>query len=169
MRGTVRFAWLEANPAKGFAAGVSLHSHTSHSREGLGDLPRWVSGVPILAWELRRLVRLYACRYGALPDFSAAYWTPPLRSAAAIDLEREAISSSLGLPAFVSLTDHDTIAAGLEAADFRTVQFPSSGRSRFARPTSISASTICRRRRRGESWRASPRTPHGRATTGCRN
>jgi len=56
-------------------------------------------------------VRLCACRYGALPDFSAAYWTPPLRSAEAIDLERVAISSSLGLPAFVSLTDHDTARA----------------------------------------------------------
>jgi len=121
MRGTVRFAWREADPAKGFAAGVSLHSHTSHSRECLADLPRWVSGVPIVSWELRRLARRYACRYGALPDFSAAYWTPPLRSAQAIDLEREAISDSLDLPAFVSVTDHDTIAAGLEAADSRTV------------------------------------------------
>src|SRR5215203_1287948 len=36
--------------------------------------------------------------YGALPDFSTAYWTPPLRSAEAVDLERKAIAVSLDLP-----------------------------------------------------------------------
>jgi hypothetical protein len=110
-RSSLRFAWREPDPARGFASGVSLHSHTCHSRECLAALPRWLSGVPLVSWELHRLMRQYALRHGVPPDLSGAFWTPPMSALAAHDLERRAIVDTLGLPALVSLTDHDTIAA----------------------------------------------------------
>lgn len=63
---------------------------------------------------LERLTRRYEARTGKRPDFSAAYWTPPLPARDAFELERNEIEDGLGLHGIVSLTDHDTIAAGCE-------------------------------------------------------
>ena len=114
MRRTVRFFWQDGDATSGFRAGVSLHSHTNHSRESLGFLPRWVSDVPLISWELARQTCRYQTRHGRPPDFASAYWTSPLSSVEAFDLERTAIENDLALHGIVSLTDHDTIDAGLE-------------------------------------------------------
>lgn len=83
-----------------------------HSREGLGFVPRYVRRVPLLYWEFERQKRRYEAAHGQPPDFSAAYWTPPLSGLEAFEVEREQIEDGLGLKAAVSLTDHDNIEAG---------------------------------------------------------
>jgi hypothetical protein len=89
-----------------------LHSHTEHSQERLGALPRYLQAMPIISrftqWEIER----YEARTGKPPDFSRAYWRGPLSARAAYDLEHSQIER-LGLAAIVSLTDHDNIEAGL--------------------------------------------------------
>jgi membrane-associated phospholipid phosphatase len=112
--GTLRFAWRERHPLAGFSTGVSLHGHTRHSRESLAALPQWVSGVPIAEWELARLMRRYAARHGMPADLSTAYWTPPLSSLEAFELERSALERTWDVRGLVSLTDHDTVAAPSE-------------------------------------------------------
>jgi uncharacterized protein YjiS (DUF1127 family) len=98
----------------GFHCGVSLHSHTMHSREYLDRLPGYISRIPvasyIIEWEIGRL-HLYT---GRIVDFRKIYWTPPLSPREAMNLEARQIEQSIGLPALVSLSDHDTIEAGLQ-------------------------------------------------------
>ena len=93
--------------------GVPLHSHTMHSREFLGRLPGYIRKAPIasffIGWEIGR-VHLYM---GRALDFSKFYWTPPLSAREAHELESQQIENLLGLPALISLTDHDTVEAGL--------------------------------------------------------
>jgi hypothetical protein len=77
-----------------------------HSQECLSFLPRHLHLVPGLSQiagyyeNVRRI------------DFARAWWTPPLSPASAWALEREQIAR-LGLRPLVSLTDHDSIEAGL--------------------------------------------------------
>jgi hypothetical protein len=101
------------DPAKSYQAGVSLHSHTMHSKEYLGRLPSYIAKVPlghfILEREIGRL-HLYEKR---IFDFDTFYWTPPLSPREAYELERRQIREQLKLPAIVSLSDHDNIEAGL--------------------------------------------------------
>ena len=55
-----------------------------------------------------------ACQRHPAPavDFARAFWTPPLAPACALSLERKQIADR-GLAPIVSLTDHDSIEAGL--------------------------------------------------------
>jgi hypothetical protein len=95
-----------------FCAGVSLHSHTDFSREELSGLPRQLERMPVLSHFLHREMELYRARTGRAVDFSRAFWRGPLDPRSAHDLERKQIEV-LGLPAIVSLTDHDNMDAGL--------------------------------------------------------
>ncbi len=115
-RRTVEFLWQEPGSIRdnGFRTGVSLHSHTMYSREGLTFVPRYARRVPLLAWEFGRLERRYEAWNGKAFDFSAAYWTPPLPSREAYEIERSQIENDHGLSAIVSLTDHDNIEAGCQ-------------------------------------------------------
>lgn len=101
----VQFLWLDPAATRSFRTGVCLHGHTVHSQECLSFLPRYLRAVPVVS----QVVRLYQ-RAGV--DFSRAYWTPPLSPAAALSIEREQIGN-LDLQPLVSLTDHDSIEAGL--------------------------------------------------------
>ncbi len=85
-----------------------------HSHEWLTFVPRYAGKVPLLSWEFERQRQRYETFHGAAPDFSAAYWTPPLSSSEAFNVERLQIEDSLGLSAHVSLTDHDNIDAGCQ-------------------------------------------------------
>lgn len=102
----------ERSVTRAFRSGVSLHSHTEHSRERLGILPRYLERMPVVSkftrWEIDR----HRARTGEAPDFSRAFWRGPVTARAAYDLERAQIEH-LGLAAMVSLTDHDNIDAGL--------------------------------------------------------
>jgi hypothetical protein len=97
--------WRDRAALRRFRAGASLHSHTHHSWESL----RWLAGRRVLSrlvgWEHRR-------RTGEKFDPSRAFWRPPLDPLEALRLETRQVHG-LGLPALVSLTDHDDIESGL--------------------------------------------------------
>ncbi|NYF78307.1 hypothetical protein [Granulicella arctica] len=110
---SVSYLWREQDAAKGFAAGVSLHSHTNQSRETLDFIADLTTGKKmlqgIMQWAEDRCVRTTGIR----PDYRSSYWTPPLTPRLAFDLERSQIEQKTELPALVSITDHDDIKAPL--------------------------------------------------------
>jgi hypothetical protein len=108
---SVSYLWREPEAAKGFATGVSLHSHTNQSKETLDFISElskdWSVLQPVMRWAERRCRRLT----GIDPDYARSYWTPPLTPSLAFDLERRQIEEKLQLPGLVSITDHDDIQA----------------------------------------------------------
>ncbi|MCW5965051.1 MAG: hypothetical protein KIT83_13510 [Bryobacterales bacterium] len=105
------FAWSADKAWKGQRAGVSLHSHTSISRESIGILFEHGARNPLVCWVLDREKARYQRRFGKPLDFERAYWTSPVTPHEAYSLEAKQIEVTLGLPALVSLTDHDEIEA----------------------------------------------------------
>jgi len=106
-----RYLWKSPNVTSGFRTAVSLHSHTQHSKEALSFVPRYAHRVPVLTELVRRQEEKYDRMMGKPVDYSKAWWTPPLPSREAFDVERKQIHGKLGLQAMVSLTDHDDIEA----------------------------------------------------------
>lgn len=96
-----------------FHTGVSLHSHTMHSKEFLDRLPGYIQKVPIGAYILEREIGRLHLYTGRIFDFKKIYWTPPLSPREAYELESSQIRNDLGLKPIVSLSDHDSIEAGL--------------------------------------------------------
>lgn len=96
-----------------FSTAISLHSHTQHSRECLEYLPLQAEKIPVIGGIVRRELRGYANGNGKELDFRKAWWTPPVSASQVYESEQKQIEE-LGLRAFVSITDHDSIAAGLE-------------------------------------------------------
>ncbi len=90
----LQFFWRDAFPPKEFRSGVSLHSHTMYSQESLDVVPGWI-----------------VKHYGL--DLRNGFWTPPLTARQAYRLEQKQIEAQFGIPALVSLTDHDNIRAGM--------------------------------------------------------
>src|SRR5215469_10552667 len=84
---SVHLQWHEESAARGYTTGVSLHSHTLHSREGLDFIPRVFRRVAvareILEWAEARHQR----ETGRPIPFERAFWRPPLHPRAAHDLE----------------------------------------------------------------------------------
>ncbi len=113
-KGSIRFLWRDITAGEGFKSGVSLHSHTMHSRENLSFVPHYALRIPLLCREFSRQHNKYRAATGRDFDFSQSYWTPPLSSHRAWDLERSQIERCLNLQALVSLTDHDSIEAGCQ-------------------------------------------------------
>ena len=110
---SISYMWREPNASKGFTTGVSLHSHTSQSKETLDFIAELSNDVPMLrsvmSWFEARSIRTSGIR----PDYARSYWTPPLTPRLAFDLERNQIENLLQLPGLVSLSDHDSIQAPL--------------------------------------------------------
>ena len=110
---SVSYLWREPAAAKGFATGVSLHSHTSQSRETLDFIAELSTDFrllqPIMRWAEARSARCSGIR----PNYANSYWTPPLTPRLAFDLERSQIEEQLNLPGLVSISDHDDISAPL--------------------------------------------------------
>jgi hypothetical protein len=94
-----------------FCTGVSLHSHTMHSKEYLGRLPTYIAKFPIGSYIIEREIGRLHLYHGRIFDFNKLFWTPPLSPREAEELERVQIEK-LGLTPLVSLTDHDNIEAG---------------------------------------------------------
>jgi len=91
--------------------GVSLHSHTLHSRESLDFIYRAAHHSAMLRAVLRRGERRFRELHGgAHLDLTRGWWTPPLAPLDALQVEQRQIHA-LGLDALVSLTDHDDIEA----------------------------------------------------------
>jgi hypothetical protein len=103
--------WKHPQVARTYRTGVSLHSHTNRSKEGLYFILKFAARHPFLrkalASEEKRAVKEKAIAI----DFHKAYWTPPLPPLAAFELEKNQIERVLGLAGMVSLTDHDNIEA----------------------------------------------------------
>lgn len=98
--------------------GVSLHCHTEHSKEMLDFVPHYAEKLPIIAQFWHKEREKYVEKEGKAPDFSTAYWSPPLTAHGVYQIEQQQINGA-GLASIVSLTDHDSIDANLQlhAAD----------------------------------------------------
>lgn len=111
MQRKVTCLWKEPGAAKGYRTGVSLHSHTNHSKEGLYFIAEYAAR----HWLLRNLLAAQERKAQDLSaikvDFWKGYWLPPLPPLAAFELEKNQIEQNLGLESMVSITDHDNIEA----------------------------------------------------------
>jgi hypothetical protein len=109
---TVFYSWRNTQVTKDFRSGVSLHSHTSQSRETLKFLAVLGSRFRFMRQLMDRLERRAEANHGTRVDYGLSYWTPPASPKLALSLEGGQIEN-LGLAPIVSLTDHDTIQASL--------------------------------------------------------
>src|SRR5215203_1640670 len=93
--------------------GVSLHCHTEYSKEMLDFIPHYAEKLPIISffWKMER--DKYLKKEGKDIDFSSAYWSPPMTPHDVYRIEKEQINK-VGLDAFVSISDHDSIAGTLQ-------------------------------------------------------
>jgi len=92
---------------------ASLHCHTHFSKEMLSFIPFYASQTPILAGYFEQAMKRYRQIHQREMDFGQAYWTPPVTPQQVIQEEARQIEELLGVPALVSITDHDEIEAGL--------------------------------------------------------
>ena len=111
MDNKVFYHWNEPESVHQYRTGVSLHSHTNHSQEGLEFIPRLSQRIPFAHWALTQKISKCSTSTGIKVDLDNAYWTPPLTARMAYDLEAGQITEKLRLSPLVSLTDHDTIEA----------------------------------------------------------
>ena len=108
------FHWQEKRFHLRFHTGVSLHSHTLHSRESMSFIGHATANTPWLSGAIRKQAEKYRALKGREVDLSRAWWTPPLSALHAWQVERSQIERSLGIRGYVSITDHDNIDAGLQ-------------------------------------------------------
>jgi hypothetical protein len=107
----ISYLWKNPDAAHDFTTGVSLHSHTNHSRETLDFVVKVLSSEGLIGRLFRRLERIHARHAVVKLDYKRAWWAPPLTPRLAFDLERRQIENKLQRAALVSITDHDTIEA----------------------------------------------------------
>jgi hypothetical protein len=117
------YLWRNPGAADGFACGVSLHSHTTHSKENLEFIPQYARKSRFLGKVMDIAEWQYRSRAHREMDFSRAYWTPPLSPRMAMDLETRQIREKLSLPGIVSLTDHDNCEAGIEVDGIASIEW----------------------------------------------
>lgn len=98
---------------RGFRAAASLHCHTSFSKELLTFIPHYAAMIPIVSKLFKTEMERYLTLHDRTIDFAKAYWTPPVSPRQVLEMETLNIESRLGLPAFVSITDHDDIEASM--------------------------------------------------------
>jgi predicted metal-dependent phosphoesterase TrpH len=88
---------------------MSLHNHSNCSKETLDFVPGIARRIPLVATLFEAGLAKYLRENGRPLDFDEAFWRPPLEPAAVVESERAAIEATLGRPALVAVTDHDTI------------------------------------------------------------
>jgi hypothetical protein len=110
MTQTIHLAWEPLTWQERFRTGVSLHSHTLHSRESLSFLDSVARSSTLLSAVLSSARRRYRKAKGHDLDLNRGWWTPPLAARGAWDVEAGQLRA-LGLRPIVSLTDHDDIEA----------------------------------------------------------
>jgi len=115
----IHFQWSTEKPQARFGTGVSLHSHTLHSREPLDFIYRIARHRAPVRWALRRSEARYQSLHGIPLDLRRGWWTPPLGPRDAYSVEFDQIHS-LGLNPVVSLTDHDDIEAPMSLQTVET-------------------------------------------------
>ena len=107
----ISYIWKDAEAARDYSTGVSLHSHTNQSKETLDFLANLGNQYPLLRPLLAGAERRARERHNLPINYAASYWTPPLTPRLAFDLESRQIEKKLNLMPLVSITDHDTISA----------------------------------------------------------
>jgi hypothetical protein len=113
-----KVAWFDRDQTliRQFKTGVSIHSHTSCSRESLEFVGRIFASHPASHPLLRAFLQSHnakAGRHGVSLDLAKGYWTPPLCPRSAYEVEKNQIEQKLGMQALVSLSDHDCVDAPL--------------------------------------------------------
>jgi len=107
----ISYLWKDADAAREYSTGVSLHSHTNQSKETLDFLATFGNDYALvrklLAYGEKRARTIHKISL----NYSAGYWTPPLTPRLAFDLESGQIAQKLGVMPLVSITDHDNIQA----------------------------------------------------------
>jgi hypothetical protein len=107
----ISYLWKDADSAREYSTGVSLHSHTNQSKETLDFLANFGNDY---SW-VRKIIAVAEARardaYQISINYAASYWTPPLTPRLAFDLESRQIENTLNLMPLVSITDHDNINA----------------------------------------------------------
>jgi len=106
----IHLHWKGETPVHRFRTGVSLHSHTLHSRESLTFIYRAAASAGIVAAAIRRGEQQYRKVHGTELNLARGWWTPPLGPHDAWLTEKNQIEE-LGLNPLISLTDHDDIEA----------------------------------------------------------
>src|SRR5262249_3878293 len=81
--------------------------------EFLSDIPAYIIRIPVIGRWFERELDDRRARNQAI-DFSKGWWHPPVGPRAVFDSEIAQIDRRFGLESYVSVTDHDEIAAGLE-------------------------------------------------------
>jgi predicted metal-dependent phosphoesterase TrpH len=109
----MRFYERRGGPPRGSRAGVSLHCHTQYSKELLTFIPHYAAMIPAVSRMFRSEMSRYLTIHGKTIDFARAWWTPPVAPLRVFESETLQIEKEFGLPAFVSITDHDNIESGL--------------------------------------------------------
>lgn len=100
----------QAGTVRGYRTGISLHSHTLHSRESLDFIYFAARRSALLRHVLREGEASYRSFHGTELNLNRGWWTPPLAPLDAYTVEATQLEE-LGLQPFVSLTDHDSIEA----------------------------------------------------------
>ncbi|PYR52200.1 MAG: hypothetical protein DMF89_03480 [Acidobacteria bacterium] len=106
-------AFQDSATLREYTTAVSLHAHTNRSKEIMADVAPYLARIPIVARLVRREMQAYVRRNGQAVDFTKGWWHPPLGPEAVLHSETAQIVRTLGLMPLVSITDHDTIDAGL--------------------------------------------------------
>jgi len=108
-----QLTWYEEDRSslREYTTGVSIHGHTSRSRESLGFVKQLFESNALLRAFIQFQNRIAEKRASMKIDLANAYWTPPLCPRTAYELEKGQIEQKLGLRALVSLSDHDSIEA----------------------------------------------------------
>jgi hypothetical protein len=107
----ISYLWKEPGDVSGYKTAVSLHGHTSHSKELLSFISDYAKDIAPARWALSREERRARSKGGIRVDFLNSYWVPPVSPRAAYELESRQIIEQLRLQSLVSLTDHDNIEA----------------------------------------------------------
>ncbi len=111
MQRKVTCLWKEPGVPIAYRTGVSLHSHTNHSQEGLTFIVKFATRHAVLRKALEAEQRRAVREQSVTVDFCKGFWTPPLPPLAAFELETNQIERRLSLASMVSITDHDNIEA----------------------------------------------------------
>ncbi len=111
----IRYHWNQEHRSAltQFQTGVSLHSHTLHSRESMDFIDRVTANTPWLSGAIRKQKEKYRAVKGRDLDLRRAWWRPPLSARQALELEQRQIEAVLGMNGLVSISDHDNIEAGM--------------------------------------------------------
>jgi len=107
----ISYLWNNDSAAKGFASGVSLHSHTNRSKETLDFIVKLANEYRCFSGIMAREEQRCRQKHRLQVNYARSYWTPPLTPRLAFDLESRQIAEKLQLQPLVSITDHDDIQA----------------------------------------------------------